>query len=39
MGGAETPLSWSLSESELQWCCSLAKVQVVITSAERVDQV
>jgi len=39
MGGAETPLSWSLSESELQWCCNLAKVQVVITSAERVDQV
>jgi len=39
MGGAETPLSWSLTDSELQWCGHLAKVQVVITRAERWDQV
>jgi len=39
MGGAETPLSWTLSESELQWCAGLAKFQVVITLTERADQV
>lgn len=39
MGGAETPLSWSLTEPELQWCCGLAQVQAVITRAERAEQV
>ncbi|WP_297727972.1 AMP-binding protein, partial [Limnohabitans sp. Rim8] len=39
MGAAETPLSWSLSPQEFQWCCGLAQVKWVITCAERMDQV
>jgi acyl-CoA synthetase (AMP-forming)/AMP-acid ligase II len=39
MGGAETPLSWSLTEPGLQWCSGLAQVQAVITRAERAEQV
>jgi acyl-CoA synthetase (AMP-forming)/AMP-acid ligase II len=39
MGGAETPLSWSLTDDEFQWCAGLAKVQCVITRADRADRV
>lgn len=39
MGGAETPLSWSMTDAELKWCCDLAKVQVIITRANRADRV
>lgn len=39
LGAAETPLSWSLSPQEFQWCCGLAQVKWVITRAERMDQV
>jgi O-succinylbenzoic acid--CoA ligase len=39
MGAAETPLSWTLTASELQWCCGLAQVHTVITRAERAEQV
>ena len=39
MGAAETPLSWTLTASEFQWCCGLAQVHTVITRADRAEQV
>jgi len=39
MGGAETPLSWSLTDDEMVWCTGLAQVKCVITRADRADRV
>lgn len=38
-GACETPLSWSYTQDEINWCAQLAQFKYVVTRNERSDQV